>query len=128
MFFKKFIIIYKKIINLVLSKSLLYILIFGQNIHKGLFFSIFVTNEIFKILFTKRKVIRYFHFINIYVVYQYRAFILMKFKLFNFRIMKICNFFFHFYVWFKFLITFVIYNFSTFFNLNQLFKVNSCLN
>ena len=40
---------------LVLSKFLLYILISGKNMYKGLFFIIFVTNEIFKILFTKRK-------------------------------------------------------------------------
>ena len=50
----------KKYIHLVLSESLLYVLILGDNIPKG-FFSIFVTNEIFKTLFTKRKLIRYYY-------------------------------------------------------------------
>ena len=51
MFTKKSFIFYQKYIHLFLSKPFLYILIFGRNMHKCLFFSIFVTNEIFKILF-----------------------------------------------------------------------------
>ena len=45
----------KKYIHLFLSKPFLYILIFGRNMHKCLFFSIFVTNEIFTILFKERS-------------------------------------------------------------------------
>ena len=37
-------------------------------------FIIFVTNEIFKALFTKKKLIRYYYFINMYIVYGNRAF------------------------------------------------------
>ena len=41
-----------------------------RNINKGLiFFRIFAANEIFKILFIKRKLIRNYHFINTYIVY-----------------------------------------------------------
>ena len=42
------------------------------------FFIAFVNNEIFKTLFTKRKLIRYYYFINVYIVYQNRNFILMN--------------------------------------------------
>ena len=83
----------KRYIHLVLSKSLLYRLILGRNTHKGLFFSIFVTSEIFKILFTKRKLIRYCYLINIYIVYWNRAFMLMKYVFFNFNIIKLYNVF-----------------------------------
>ena len=69
--------------------------------HKGLIFCrIFVTNEMFKILFTKRKLIRCYYFISIYIFYQNRAFILLKFEFFNFSIIKFYNFFIHFYIWF----------------------------
>ena len=50
---------------------------------KPCFFVIFITNEIFKILFNKRKVIRYYYFVNIYIVHGNRAFTLMKFVFFN---------------------------------------------
>ena len=47
----------------------LYAFIFGRNIHRGLiFFSIFVANKIFKIFCTKGDLIRYYYFINIYIV------------------------------------------------------------
>ena len=62
------------------------------------FFINFVTNEIFKILFTKRKLIRYYYFVNIYIVYRNRAFILMKFVFFNFRVIKFYNFLIRFYI------------------------------
>ena len=59
-----------------LSK-ILYVLIFGKNVHKSLiFFIIFVTNEIFKI--KERKLIRHYYFINIYSIYQNRAIIWKK--------------------------------------------------
>ena len=47
----------KKDIHLVSLKSLLYALISGRNIHKGLFFSIFVGNEIFKTFLLKKTII-----------------------------------------------------------------------
>ena len=75
---------------------------------KNNFFIIFVVNEISKVLFTERKLIRYYYFINIYIVYQNRAFILIKFvffnfsiiKLYNFLSVKLYNFFTHFCIWF----------------------------
>ena len=72
------------------------------------FFIIFVTNEIFKSLFTKRKLIAYYYFINIYIVYCNRFFMLMKYHFFNFSIINrdhIVNFFFFFF-FAKTLITF----------------------
>ena len=33
------------------------------------FFRTFATNEIFEILFTKRKLIRYYYFTNIYIAF-----------------------------------------------------------
>ena len=42
---------------------------------KVYFFSIFISNEILKIIFTKKDLIRYYHFINIYIAYQNKAFI-----------------------------------------------------
>ena len=55
---KKFSSFIIKYIHLVLSKYF---------VHKLM---IFVTNEIFKILFTKGKLIRYYYyFINIYIIY-----------------------------------------------------------
>ena len=56
------------------------------------FFIIFVTNEIFKILLTKRKLIKYYYFIDIYIVYQNGRFILLKFVFFNFSAIKFYNF------------------------------------
>ena len=60
-----------KYIRLVLSEYYLYILISGKNMHKGLSFY-----YLCKVLFTKRKLIRYYYFINIYIIHQNRAFIL----------------------------------------------------
>ena len=74
-------------------KSLLYALIFERNMHRCLiFFSIFIANKIVKILFTRRYLIRYYHFINIYIVYGNRVVILVKFVFFNFSIIKLYNF------------------------------------
>ena len=102
----------KKNIHLVLSKSLLYALIFGRNMHKDLiFFIIFVTNDIFKIFFTERNLIRYYYFINNYIVYRNRAFMLMKFVFFNFSIIKIYIFLSVFTHGFKIFYIFLIYNF-----------------
>ena len=91
----------KKDVHSVLSKSFPYALIFGRNMHKGLFFlRIFTANKIFKIVFTKRDLIRYYYFTNIYIIYQNRSLILVKFVFVNFSILNLYNFFIHFYVWF----------------------------
>ena len=69
---------------------------------KSIFFRIFVNSEIFKILFTKRKLIRYYYFINIYIIYWNRAFVLKKFVFFNFSVIKFYNFLSIFIYGFKF--------------------------
>ena len=73
------------------------------------FFIIFVANEIYKILFTERKLIRQYYFINIYIAYRNRAFILMKFVFLNFSIVRLYNFF-----------IFFIYGFKCFYNIFNL--------
>ena len=55
-------------------------------------FIIFGNNEIFKILFIEGKPVRYYYFINSYIIYQNRDFLLIKFVLFNFSIIKFYNF------------------------------------
>ena len=75
---------------------------YGQ---KSNFFSIFVTNEIFKTFFTIRMLIRYY-FINICTVYWNRIFILMKFVFFNFNIIN-------FFIFYPFLC--IVLNLFTFF-------------
>ena len=53
------------------SQSILFALVSGKNIHKSLILCImFVTNEIFKILFAKRELMSYYYFMNIYSVYR----------------------------------------------------------
>ena len=75
-------------------------------------------------MFTKMKLIRYCYFINIYIIYRDRAFMLMKFVFFIFSVIKLYNVLSIFIYDFKFfLIIFLIYNFQ-FLHLNQLFKVN----
>ena len=66
--FAHFTIFYQKDKYLVLSKSLLYTLIFGSNMHEGLFFRIFIANKMFESLFIKRSLIKYYYFSNIYIV------------------------------------------------------------
>ena len=80
--------------HLVSSKSFLYALIFGRNIHKGLFFTIFVANEIFQSFFTKRDLIRYYYFIIIYNFYLNRSFTLVKCLSLDFNIAEFYNCFF----------------------------------
>ena len=41
-----------------------------------------------------------YYFINIYIVYPNRAFILMKLVFFNLSVIECYNFFIHFYIWF----------------------------
>ena len=84
-------------------------LLFGYNINWGLnFFSIYVTNKIFKSFFTKRDFIRYYYF-HIYIFYQNRIFILIKFVFFDFSLTKIYNFLSIFIYAFKFYIYIYIY-------------------
>ena len=42
---------------------------------RSCFFIIFISNEIFKILFTKMKFIRYYYFVNSYIIYWNRGYI-----------------------------------------------------
>ena len=92
------------------------------------FFIIFVANEIYKILFTERKLIRQYYFINIYIAYRNRAFIMMKFVFLNFSIIRLYNFFIFFIYGFKCFYNIFNLQFSTFFHLNfcsnQLSEVN----
>ena len=53
------------------------------------FFTIFVTNKSLKILFAKGNLIRYYYFINIYIVYRNRAIVLVEFVFFNSSIAKL---------------------------------------
>ena len=70
----------EKCLHLVLSKSLLYIHTFGWNTKKGLLY------------LGKKKLNRYYCFINIYIAYRNTDFTLMKFIFFNFSIIKFYNF------------------------------------
>ena len=74
-FFWTFFIFYQKDMHLVLSECLLHVLFFRWNMHC---FSMFVTNERFKFLFYQKEPYLVLLFINIYIVYQNRAFMLMK--------------------------------------------------
>ena len=67
-----------------------------------------------KIFFTKRKPIRYYYFINIYIVYWNRVFMLMKFVIFNFSVTKLYIFLSISTYGLKFFIIFLIYNFPLF--------------
>ena len=58
-FIKNFSFFYHKYIHSVSSKSILYALTFGKNMHERLIFFIFVTNEIYKVLLTERKLFTY---------------------------------------------------------------------
>ena len=64
-------------------------------------FSIFVTDEIFKTIFVKKVLIRYYYFINIYIIYRNGFFILMKFLFFEFNINTFYVCFVCFYIWFS---------------------------
>ena len=99
-----------KYIHLILFKYLLYLLISGKNMQKeNNFFIAFVTTEIFKIFFVKRKFIRYYYFINIYIVYGNSTFTLLKFLLLNSSIIKFNKFFLSIFIYgFKFFYTFFL--------------------
>ena len=106
-FYYIFLLIYhffiKKDIYLVSSKSPLYAFIFWRNIHKDKFFSILVANKLFKTLLAKTNFIRYYYFINIFIFYSNRSFVLVKLLFFHFNICKFYNCFIKFYIQFIFL-------------------------
>ena len=103
---------YQKRHILVSSKSLPYALIFEGIVHKGIiFFRIcFLPNKIFKTLFTKRNLVRYYFSINVYIMYQNMAFALLIFVFFNFTIAKHYNLSTHFIYDNKFFYFFHFYN------------------
>ena len=95
-----------KYLHLVLSTYLLYIFISGKNMHKSLIpLSSFVTNLIFS--FTKRKLIGYYYFTNIYIAY-WNLYRLLKFVFFNFISIK---FYYFFYLFLYMVLIFFIYIF-----------------
>ena len=112
----------KKDIYLVSWKSFLYAVIIGRNIHKGLFLSIFSANKIFKSLFTKRDLIRYYYFINIYIFYWNRSFMVKV----CFWISILPNFIIFFFFIYAFKIFFNVFNlqFFTFFIMFHFFQSN----
>ena len=111
----------KKDINLVSSKFFHILSFLGEMYIKVKIFNIFVANEIFKSLFTKRDLIGYCHFINIYIFYWNRFFMLAKLLLFDFSMSKFYTFF-HFYICFQkfiyFLFSVFIYSFKNLHFLN----------
>ena len=112
-----------------------YFILCQRHMHKDLNSpEIFVTNETFKILFTKRKLIRLYYFINIYIVYPNRQISKYRNRLFWWNCFSSTsvssNFIFSKFIFvsgLKFFITFLIYNFLLF-NLNQVFKAKFRLN
>ena len=92
-----------KHIHLVSSEYLLYTHFRKEYAYRSNFFIVFVTNEIFRILFSKRKLMKFFYFINIYIVYRNRTYILMKFVFFSFNVIKLYNFYIIFTYGFNFL-------------------------
>ena len=55
--------------------------------------SLKLVSKVLEIFFTERKLIRYYYFVNIYIFYQIKYFLLTKFVLFNFSVIKFSNFF-----------------------------------
>ena len=49
--------------------SFIYTHFWKEYAQRSNFFIVFVANQIFKFLFTQRKLVRYYYFINIYIVY-----------------------------------------------------------
>ena len=79
------------------------------------FFTIFVTSKIFQTTFTKINLIRYYYFINIYIVYLNRLFVLVKFMFFYFSTTTLYNFLSVFIYALIFFIISMIYNAPVFF-------------
>ena len=91
------------------SKSLLYVLIIVSITCNGLnFFTIFVTNKIFKAIFTGKNFVWCYYLINIYIIYQKLVFILVKFVFFNSGFTKLYNFFYLFLIYDKQKLVFII--------------------
>ena len=101
----------KKDIYLVLTKSLLYALIFGSIMHKCLTLlpSSYPSDKIFKTFFTKRNPVRHYYFTNVYIISLNYAFLLVKFAFFNFSMAKCYNFFTQFIYGKKVFIIFFIF-------------------
>ena len=92
-FFQQFIIFYQKIyIFSSIKVSSMRTSFWKEYAYKSNCFSFLIVNKIFKIHFTKANLVRCYYFVNIYIVYQNRAFKLVKFAYFNFSIIKICIF------------------------------------
>ena len=87
----------KKDLSLLLSKFFLYALILAGNVHKDLYFSIFIADEIFKSFFTKIDLITTILLKSIFF-YRNRSFMLAKCLFFSFNITKCYNCFFNFYI------------------------------
>ena len=77
---------------------------------KSKLFTIFVDNKIFKTLFTKINFIRCYYFINIYIVYQSKVFVLVQFVFFSLNITECHSCFIDFYMYLKMFYNFYIYN------------------
>ena len=77
---------------------------------KSKLFTIFVENKIFKTLFTKINFIRCYYFINIYIVYQSKVFVLVQFVFFSLNITECHSCFIDFYMYLKMFYNFYIYN------------------
>ena len=87
-------------------------------------FSIFIANETIKTLFTKGNLIRYYYFLNIYICYLNRSFMLVKFLFFDFNMTKFYNCFFHFYICFQKILYFFYVIMFQFFRSNQHFSTS----
>ena len=88
----------KKDIYFVSSKFLIHAVVSGSIIHKSITFSwsSLCLRRCLKPFFTKRNLVRYYYFINVYIIYWNWTFVLVKFVFFKFNIAKSYNLFSHF--------------------------------
>ena len=113
----------KKDIYSVSWMSFLYEVIFVRNIHRGKFFSIFVTNKSFKCFFTKRNLIVHYYFINSCIFIEIGLYVDEIF-VFRFNYCRISFFFSFFYMLsntFIYIFWFIMF---CFFQSNQYFVIN----
>ena len=73
---------------------------------------IFVSSKMFKTFLAKKNLFRYYYSISVYIMYQSRDFLLVKFVFFNLNIAKRYNFFTQFMYENKFLNFFLFNNAS----------------
>ena len=64
------------------------------------FCRIFVAYNVVNSFRTRRDLIRHYYFINVYIFYWNRSFMLMEFLFWDFNTIKLYNCFFHFYIYF----------------------------